>query len=163
MFSKVLIANRGAIATRIIRTLNKLSVSSVAVYAESDADSLHVRHADESFCLGEGPAAETYLDVNKIIDLAKKSGAQAIHPGYGFLSENAEFVRRCEQEGIAFIGPTPEQMEVFGLKHKARALAEKSGVPLSPGTDLLSGLKEAIVSAEKIGYPIMLKSTAGGG
>jgi urea carboxylase len=163
MFSKVLIANRGAIATRIIRTLNKLSVSSVAVYAESDADSLHVRHADESFSLGEGPAAETYLDVNKIIDLAKKSGAQAIHPGYGFLSENAEFVRRCEQEGIAFIGPTPEQMEVFGLKHKARALAEKSGVPLSPGTDLLSGLNEAIVSAEKIGYPVMLKSTAGGG
>lgn len=163
MFSKVLIANRGAIATRIIRTLNKLSIGSVAVYAESDADSLHVRNADEAYSLGEGPAAETYLDANKIIDIAKEVGAQAIHPGYGFLSENADFVRRCEQEGIAFIGPTPEQMEVFGLKHKARELAEKAGVPLSPGSDLLSDLDVAIKAATTIGYPIMLKSTAGGG
>lgn len=163
MFSKVLIANRGAIATRIIRTLNKLNIRSVAVYAESDADSLHVRHADESFSLGEGSAAETYLVVDKIIAIAKKSGAQAIHPGYGFLSENAAFVRRCEAEGIVFIGPTPEQMELFGLKHRARDLAEKAGVPLTPGTGLLDSLAEAIVAAEQIGYPIMLKSTAGGG
>jgi urea carboxylase len=163
MFTKVLIANRGAIAARIIRTLNKLSVASVAIYAESDADSLHVRHADESFSLGEGPAADTYLDSEKIIAIAKASGAQAIHPGYGFLSENSNFVRRCEQEGIAFIGPTPEQMEVFGLKHKARALAHNTGVPLSPGTDLLKDLDEAIREANNIGYPIMLKSTAGGG
>jgi urea carboxylase len=163
MFTKVLIANRGAIAARIIRTLNKLSVASVAVYAESDADSLHVRHADESFSLGEGPAADTYLDSEKIIAIAKASGAQAIHPGYGFLSENSNFVRRCEQEGIAFIGPTPEQMEVFGLKHKARELAQNTGVPLSPGTDLLKDLDEAIHEANRIGYPIMLKSTAGGG
>jgi urea carboxylase len=163
MFTKVLIANRGAIAARIIRTLNKLSVTSVAVYAESDADSLHVRHADESFSLGEGPAADTYLDSEKIIAIAKASGAQAIHPGYGFLSENSNFVRRCEQEGIAFIGPTPEQMEVFGLKHKARELAKNTGVPLSPGTDLLKDLDEAIREAHRIGYPIMLKSTAGGG
>ena len=163
MFTKVLIANRGAIAARIIRTLNKLSIASVAVYAESDVDSLHVRHADESFSLGEGAAADTYLDSEKIIAIAKASGAQAIHPGYGFLSENSNFVRRCEQEGIAFIGPTPEQMEVFGLKHKARALAESTGVPLSPGTDLLKDLDEAIHEANNIGYPIMLKSTAGGG
>lgn len=163
MFSKVLIANRGAIATRIIRTLNKLSVNSVAVYAESDADSLHVRHADEAFCLGDGPAAETYLDADKIIAIAKACGAQAIHPGYGFLSENSAFVRRCEQEGIAFIGPTPEQMDVFGLKHKARELAENAGVPLSPGTDLLNDLGEAVEAADGIGYPVMLKSTAGGG
>lgn len=163
MFSKVLIANRGAIATRITRTLKKLNISAVAVYAESDANSLHVRHADEAYCLGEGAAAETYLDVDKIIAIAKKSGAEAIHPGYGFLSENAAFVRRCEAEGIAFIGPTPEQMEVFGLKHKARELAEKAQVPLTPGTDLLKDLDEAIFEAEKIGYPVMLKSTAGGG
>lgn len=163
MFSKVLIANRGAIATRIIRTLDKLSIGSVAVYAESDADSLHVRHAGEAYSLGEGSAADTYLDASAIIAIAKKSGAQAIHPGYGFLSENADFVRCCEQEGIAFIGPTPEQMEVFGLKHKARELAQNAAVPLSPGTDLLSGLDEAVGAAEMIGYPVMLKSTAGGG
>jgi urea carboxylase len=163
MFSKVLVANRGAIATRIIRTLQKLNISSVAVYADSDADSLHVRHADEAFCLGEGAAANTYLDVDKIIKLAKANGVEAIHPGYGFLSENGSFVRRCEEEGIVFIGPTPEQMETFGLKHKARALAEKAAVPLTPGTDLLNDLDEAVSAAEQIGYPVMLKSTAGGG
>ena len=163
LFSKVLIANRGAIATRIIRTLNTMKISSVAVYAESDADSLHVRHADEAYCLGEGPAADTYLNVEKIIDIAKQVGAQAIHPGYGFLSENSDFVRRCELEGIAFIGPAPEQMEVFGLKHKARELAENAGVPLSPGTDLLKSRDEAVEAAHAIGYPVMLKSTAGGG
>ena len=163
MFSKVLIANRGAIATRITRTLKAMSVGSVAVYAESDRDSLHVRFADESFCLGEGPASDTYLDVDKIIAIAKKAGAEAIHPGYGFLSENAAFVRRCEAEGIAFIGPTPSQMEVFGLKHKARELAQNAGVPLSPGSDLLKDLEDAIQAAEQIAYPVMLKSTAGGG
>lgn len=163
MFSKVLIANRGAIATRIIRTLNKMQISSVAVYAQSDTDSLHVQQADEAYCLGDGPAATTYLNVEKIIAFAKKSGAQAIHPGYGFLSENADFVRRCEAECIVFIGPAPEQMEMFGLKHKARELAKKAGVPLSNGTDLLVDLQEAIHAANKIGYPIMLKSTAGGG
>ncbi|MES9984311.1 MAG: urea carboxylase [Candidatus Thiodiazotropha sp. 6PLUC6] len=163
MFCKLLIANRGAIATRIIRTLKTLNISSVAVYAESDADSLHVRQADEAYCLGEGGASDTYLDIDKIIAIAKKSGAEAIHPGYGFLSENASFVRRCEAEGIVFIGPTPEQMETFGLKHKARALAEKAAVPLTPGTDLLKDLDEALQAAEQIGYPVMLKSTAGGG
>lgn len=163
VFSKVLLANRGAIAARCIRTLQRLGITAVAVYAESDADSLHVCHADEAYSLGEGAAPDTYLNVDKIIAIAKQSGAEAIHPGYGFLSENADFVRRCESEGIAFIGPTPEQMEVFGLKHKARELAANAGVPLTPGTELLLSLDEAITEADRIGYPIMLKSTAGGG
>jgi urea carboxylase len=163
MFSKVLIANRGAIATRIIRTLKRLGIASLAVYAESDADSLHVRDADEAVCLGEGAAAQTYLDVDKIIAIAKAHGVEAIHPGYGFLSENAAFVRRCEAEGIVFIGPTPEQMELFGLKHKARELAQAAKVPLTPGTDLLPDLASAVKASDEIGYPVMLKSTAGGG
>lgn len=163
MFAKVLIANRGAIATRIIRTLQKLEIKAVAVYAESDADSLHVRYADEACCLGDGGAAQTYLNVEKILAVAKQVGAEAIHPGYGFLSENADFVRRCEAESIVFIGPTPEQIDAFGLKHQARILAEQAGVPLTPGTDLLHDLNQAAIAAQTIGYPVMLKSTAGGG
>ena len=162
-FSKVLIADRGAIATRIIRTLNEMHIQSVAVYAQSDAESLHVRSADEAVCLGEGGASETYLDIDKVIAIAKQTGAEAIHPGYGFLSENAAFVARCEAEGIAFVGPTTEQIQVFGLKHKARELAEQAGVPLLTGTELLSDLDEAVQAAQSITYPIMLKSTAGGG
>jgi urea carboxylase len=163
MFTKVLIANRGAIATRIIRTLKKLSISSVAVYAESDTDSLHVRLADESYCLGEGAAVLTYLDRKKIIAIAQKTGAQAIHPGYGFLSENANFVVECEAAGLIFIGPTADQMLTFGLKHKARELAQAANVPLCPGTDLLTDIQHATQAALNIGYPVMLKSTAGGG
>lgn len=163
MFTKVLIANRGAIATRIIRTLKKLNIKSVAVYAESDADSLHVRLADESYSLGEGAAAQTYLDRKKIIAIAQQTGAQAIHPGYGFLSENSGFVAECEAANLVFIGPTAEQMITFGLKHKARELAHSAGVPLCPGTDLLNNLEAAVAAAASIGYPVMLKSTAGGG
>ncbi|MFO1388898.1 urea carboxylase [Cellvibrio sp.] len=163
MFTKVLIANRGAIATRIIRTLKKLNIKSVAVYAESDADSLHVRLADESFSLGEGAAAQTYLDRKKIIAIAQQTGAQAIHPGYGFLSENSGFVAECEAAGLIFIGPTAEQMITFGLKHKARELAQAAQVPLCPGTDLLNNIDDAKQAANTIGYPVMLKSTAGGG
>ncbi len=163
MFSKVLIANRGAIATRIIRTLQRMQVGAVAVYAECDAESLHVRQADEAYSLGDGGAADTYLDADKLLRIAADSGAGAIHPGYGFLSENAEFVRRCEAAGLAFIGPTPEQIEEFGLKHRARALAEQAGVPLLPGSALLQNLADAGAEAERIGYPVMLKSTAGGG
>ncbi len=163
MFTKVLIANRGAIATRIIRTLKKLNIKSVAVYAESDADSLHVRLADEAFSLGEGAAAQTYLDRKKIITIAQQTGAQAIHPGYGFLSENASFVAECEAAGVVFIGPTAEQMLTFGLKHKARELAQAANVPLCPGTDLLKNIEDAQTAAISIGYPVMLKSTAGGG
>ena len=163
MFTKVLIANRGAIAVRIIRTLKKLNIQSVAVYAESDRDSLHVRLADEAFCLGEGAAAHTYLDRKQILSVAQQSGAQAIHPGYGFLSENASFVAECEAAGLVFIGPTAEQMVTFGLKHKARELAQAANVPLCPGTDLLKNINDAKQAASAVGYPVMLKSTAGGG
>ncbi len=162
-FNKVLIANRGAIATRIIRTLDRLGIESVAVYAECDRDSLHVRQAGEAFSLGEGRASETYLDIDKLIAIAKQTGAQAIHPGYGFLSENAEFVGRCESESLIFIGPTAEQIGLFGQKHVARELATAAGVPLPPGSELLNTLEEAVAEASRIGYPVMLKSTAGGG
>lgn len=163
MFNTILIANRGAIATRIIRTLKCMNIQSVAIYAESDAKSLHVKSADKAYSLGHGNARETYLDVDKIISIAKASGAQAIHPGYGFLSENADFVRRCDAEGIVFIGPTDEQMLSFGLKHRARLLAEQAKVPLLPGSELLRDLDTALTMARRIGYPVMLKSTAGGG
>ena len=163
MFSKVLIANRGAIATRIERTLKKMGIQSVAVYSKADMDSLHVENADEAVLLGEGNAKETYLDVDKIIDVAIKTGAQAVHPGYGFLSENTDFAKRCEENGIKFIGPTTEQIEVFGLKHKARELAKNADVPLLPGTNLITDLDEAVEAADTIGYPVILKSTAGGG
>ncbi|RMO78535.1 5-oxoprolinase/urea amidolyase family protein [Pseudomonas syringae group genomosp. 3] len=163
MFDKLLIANRGAIACRILRTLRTLQVKGVAVYCEADAASLHLMQADEAHSLGEGGAAGTYLAVDKILAIAKASGANAIHPGYGFLSENAAFAQACEDVGIAFVGPTPEQLRVFGLKHTARALARRHGVPLLEGTELLDSLESAIVAARDIGYPVMLKSTAGGG
>ena len=163
MFTKVLIANRGEIACRVIRTLKKMGIQSVAIYSEADANARHVLDADEAYCVGPAPAAESYLNVEKILQVAQESGVQGIHPGYGFLSENAGFAERCESLGIAFIGPTPQQMRDFGLKHTARALAEKNGVPLLPGTGLLAGVEDAKAQAEKIGYPVMLKSTAGGG
>ncbi len=163
MFSTVLIANRGAIATRIIRTLKSLGIRSIAVYHEADKDSLHVQQADTAVCLGNGSVADTYLNIQNIIHIAKEHGADAIHPGYGFLSENTHFVEACETHNITFIGPTTDQMELFDLKHLAREAAEKAGVPLVPGTPLLTKQEEAIEWANKIGYPIMLKSTAGGG
>jgi urea carboxylase len=163
MFTKVLIANRGAIACRIIRTLKKLGIASVAVYSEADANSMHVAMADESVCIGPAPAAQSYLVGQNLIDAALKTGAQAIHPGYGFLSENAGFVEACEAAGLVFLGPTPHQMRVFGLKHSARALATEANVQLLPGTGLLASAQEALRAAETIGYPVMLKSSAGGG
>ena len=163
MFTKILIANRGAIATRIIRTLKQMECQSVAIYNDADADSLHVQQADESFSLGEGRAVDTYLNQDKIFEIIKETGAEAVHPGYGFLSENPEFVERCEKNGIAFIGPTTEQMNAFGLKHTARQLAQDNNIPLLPGTGLLDNVKQALSEAESIGYPVMLKSTAGGG
>jgi urea carboxylase len=163
MFNKILIANRGAIACRIIRTLQRMGIGSVAVYSEADAGALHVRMADEAYCVGPAPAASSYLQQDAIIDIARRSGAGAIHPGYGFLSENAAFAAACEASGIAFIGPTPAQMRSFGLKHSARALAEASHLPLLPGSDLVSDLQAAADAAARIGYPVMLKSTAGGG
>ncbi|WP_158773943.1 urea carboxylase [Cobetia sp. L2A1] len=163
MFHKVLIANRGAIATRIQRTLRTLGVKSVAVYAEADRESPFVREADEAFSLGEGAAADTYLDIDKLIAIARESGAQAVHPGYGFLSENTRFIQACDAAGLVFLGPTVEQIHAFGLKHEARTIAENAGVPLVPGTGLLDDVESALSEANRIGYPVMLKSTAGGG
>lgn len=163
MFKKVLIANRGAIAVRIERTLKKLGISSVAVYTKADQDSLHVDYADEAVLLGEGPANTSYLNADLILQTAINTGAEAIHPGYGFLSENADFARACEENGIVFIGPTPEQMVQFGLKHTAREIAQIANVPLLPGTNLVTSLEQALLEAKQIGYPIILKSTAGGG
>jgi urea carboxylase len=163
MFRKVLIANRGAIVCRIIRTLREMGVASVAVYSEADRHSLHVRSADEAVAIGPAPATQSYLSIDALLVAAKATGAEAIHPGYGFLSENAGFAEACEPAGVVFIGPTPEQMRLFGLKHTARAIAKENGVPLLPGTELLSSAEEAADAAEAIGYPVMLKSTAGGG
>jgi len=163
MFRKVLIANRAAIACRIGRTLSNMGVGSVGVYTRADASSHHVSRLDEAVCLGEALASETYLDIDKVIGAALETGAGAIHPGYGFLSENVAFAEACEKNGIAFIGPTPEQISNFGLKHTARDIARQQQVPLLPGTELLVDLEEALEAAEEIGYPVMLKSTAGGG
>ena len=163
MFKKILIANRGAIAVRIERTLKKMGIRSVAVYTKADQDSLHVENADEAVCLGDGPARDSYLSVEKVLKAALDTGAEAIHPGYGFLSENTDFAAACAQHGIVFIGPEIEQIQKFGLKHMARAIAEEAGVPLLSGTAILQDADEAVAAAAKIGYPVMLKSTAGGG
>lgn len=163
MFKKLLIANRGAIACRILRTLRDLQVEGIAVYSQADAASLHIQQADQAYSLGDGAAPGTYLSVEKILAAAKASGAAAIHPGYGFLAENAAFAEACENAGIAFVGPTPQQLRVFGLKHTARALAKQHRIPLLEGTELLDSLEAALLAGERVGYPVMLKSTAGGG
>jgi urea carboxylase len=163
MFAKVLIANRGEIACRILRTLERLKVGSVAVYSDADRYSPHVTRADEAVRLGPGPAAESYLRQDLLLAAAHATGAEAIHPGYGFLSENADFAAACAAAGVVFVGPTPAQMQNFGLKHLARELAARSGVPLLPGSELLENIEQARREAARIGYPVMLKSTAGGG
>ncbi|MDY7573921.1 urea carboxylase [Actimicrobium sp. CCI2.3] len=163
MFKKILIANRGEIACRIIRTARSMGIQSVAIYSEADVESLHVRLADEAICIGPAPAAQSYLDADKVLAAATASGAEAIHPGYGFLSENAAFAEACAAAGVVFIGPTPHQLRAFGLKHTARELAQQADVPLLPGTGLLDHIAQALTSATQIGYPVMLKSTAGGG
>jgi urea carboxylase len=163
MFSKVLVANRGEIACRILRTLEKLKIGSVAVYSDADRYAAHVAAADEAVRIGSGPASQSYLLPEAILAAARATGAEAIHPGYGFLSENAGFAEACEAAGIVFIGPTPAQMRNFGLKHLARELASSNGVGLLPGTGLLESAADARLAAETIGYPVMLKSTAGGG
>ncbi len=163
MFKKVLVANRGEIACRVIRTLRHMGVSSVAVYSEADRFAPHVDLADEAVCVGPAVVAQSYLDVDAIIAAAVATGAEAVHPGYGFLSENPGFAQALADRGIAFIGPRPEHMLAFALKHTARELAEKSGVPLLPGSPLVTDLDDALARAGAIGYPVMLKSTAGGG
>lgn len=163
MFKKVLIANRGEIAVRVIKTLQKMGIASVAVYSDADRFSKAILMADEAVRLGPAPASESYLNVEAVIAACRQTGAQAVHPGYGFLSENIGFAERLKAEGITFIGPTPDNISAFGLKHTARELAKASGVPLLPGSGLLDGREEALSAAEPIGYPVMLKSTAGGG
>ncbi len=163
MFTKVLIANRGEIACRIIKTLRKLGITSVAVYSEADLNARHVLEADEAYSLGASAPGASYLNSDKILQVAVTCGAQAIHPGYGFLSENPAFAEACAAQGLVFIGPSPETMRAFGLKHRARELAEQSGVPLLPGSGILGDENHAVAQAELIGYPVMLKSTAGGG
>ncbi len=163
MFQRVLIANRGAIAVRIIRTLKKMGIESIVVYHEKDQDSLHVQQADIAINLGAGPVADTYLNQEKLIEIALETRAEAIHPGYGFLSENPTFVEKCEASGLTFVGPTPNQMNVFGLKHLAREAAEKAEVPLVPGSPVLEDFEAALSWSERVGFPVMLKSSAGGG
>ncbi|MXO65562.1 urea carboxylase [Altericroceibacterium endophyticum] len=162
-FDTVLVANRGAIATRIIRTLRRMGLRSVAVYSEADAGSLHVSQADVAICIGAAPATESYLDSDAILAAAQETGAGAIHPGYGFLAENTDFAEACAANDIVFIGPTPDNIRTFGLKHSARALAEEHGVPLAPGTGLLTSEDEAAQAAKDIGFPVIVKATAGGG
>ncbi|MBU2854373.1 urea carboxylase [Acidithiobacillus ferriphilus] len=163
MFNKVLIANRGAIAVRIIRTLRKMGIQSVAVYSDADRLSPHVLMADESAHIGPSPASQSYLREDAILRAGIAHHVDAIHPGYGFLSENPDFAAAVENAGMVFIGPSPEQMRSFGLKHTAREIAHKTGVPLLPGSGLLSDVDHVMVEAKRIGFPVMLKSTAGGG
>lgn len=163
MFKKILIANRGAIACRIIRTLDRMGIASVAIYSDADRHSRHVRLAGEAVRIGPAPAAQSYLNIEAILEAAKATGAEAVHPGYGFLSENTEFAEACTAAGITFIGPEPAHVRAFALKHTARELAEKAGVPLAPGSGLVATADEALAEARRIGFPVMLKSTAGGG
>ena len=164
MFKKILIANRGEIACRVIRACREMRIVTVAIYSEADADALHVRMADEAYLLGPAQSSESYLRGDKIIEIAKKAGAEAIHPGYGFLSENAEFVRQVAAAGIIFIGPPPEAMEAMGGKISARKIAIAAGVPVVPGTtEPLKSYDQAAETASSIGYPVMLKASAGGG
>jgi urea carboxylase len=163
VFRTILIANRGEIAVRIARTLRQMGIRSVAVYSDADRDSLHVAAADTAVSLGGNTPAESYLRGESILEIARETGAEAVIPGYGFLSENAGFAEQCAGAGLVFVGPTPDQIRRFGAKHLSREIAEGAGVPLAPGTGLLHSLEEAKAAASRIGYPVMLKSTAGGG
>ncbi|MFY9659571.1 MAG: acetyl-CoA carboxylase biotin carboxylase subunit [Terriglobales bacterium] len=164
MFKKILIANRGEIAVRIIRACREMGIATVVVYSDVDRAALHVRKSDEAYPIGPAPAAESYLRMDKILDVAKRSGAEAIHPGYGFLSENAKFAQACADAGVKFIGPSPHSMNLMGSKTSARREMEKAGVPFVPGTSRgLASAEEGEQVAERIGYPVMLKAAAGGG
>ena len=164
MFKKILIANRGEIAVRVIRACHEMGIAAVAVYSDVDRASLHVRKADEAYPIGAAAASESYLNIQKILDVAARSGADAIHPGYGFLSENAKFARACADAGVKFIGPTAAAMDAMGSKTQARQAMERAGVPIVPGTSRgLESFEQAEQIAARIGYPVMLKAAAGGG
>ncbi|MGF9858218.1 acetyl-CoA carboxylase biotin carboxylase subunit [Priestia endophytica] len=164
MFKKVLIANRGEIAVRVIRTCKALGIITVAVHSEADADAPHVKMADDAYLIGGSRVAESYLNIDKILEVARLTKAEAIHPGYGLLSENAEFARRCEEEGLIFIGPSPKVISKMGSKIESRKAMEEAGVPVVPGiTYPLTDAEEAVEAADRIGYPVMLKASAGGG
>ncbi len=163
MFRKILIANRGEIALRVNRAAHELGLETVAIFSEPDRSSLHVRNADESFCVGPGPVARSYLNIPNIISAALISGVDAIHPGYGFLAENARFAEICADHGLAFIGPAPQVIAQMGDKATARALMREAKVPTTPGTGILDSPAEALAAADDLGYPVMLKATAGGG
>ena len=164
MFKRVLVANRGEIAVRVIRALRALSVSSVAVYSKEDRDALHTRLADERVCIGEGAARNSYLNMDTILTVAKNTGCDAINPGYGFLSENAHFAKKCEENGITFIGPTAEVIEEMGNKSEARRRMREAGVPVVPGSlSVLYDVGEALEEARKMGFPVMIKASSGGG
>ena len=163
MFSKILVANRGEIAVRIIRACKEMGVATVAVYSEEDRDALHVALADQSYCIGGAEASGSYLNENQIISTAILAGAQAVHPGYGFLSENAHFARLCRKNGLVFIGPDPESMERLSDKAVLKELIRDTGLSVIPGTKAVSSAEEAKKAAERIGYPVMLKACAGGG
>lgn len=163
MFKKVLVANRGEIAVRVLRACEERGISTVAVFSEADRTALHVRYADEAYCIGPAPSRDSYLRIDKIIDVARKAGADAIHPGYGFLSERAEFAAACRDAGITFIGPSPEAIEAMGDKITARESVRKRGVPLVPGTERGLHDEDLIAAAQEIGFPIMIKAAAGGG
>jgi acetyl-CoA carboxylase biotin carboxylase subunit len=164
MFEKVLIANRGEIALRVHRACKEMGISTVAVHSEADSTAMHVRLADESVCIGPAPAAKSYLNIPSIISAAEITGAQAIHPGYGFLSENARFARIVEAHGLTFIGPKPEHIEMMGDKIAAKAAVKGAGIPVVPGSDgALQTFEEAVAAADEIGYPVLIKAAAGGG
>ena len=163
MFKKILIANRGEIALRIIRTAREMGVKTVVIYSQPDEGSLPVLLADESVCVGPAASGASYLNIPNVLSAALMTGAEAIHPGYGFLAENPDFAEMCRDHGIVFIGPTPESMRALGSKAGGREIAEGSGVPVVPGTGLLAGVEEALLAAKNIGYPVLLKASAGGG
>lgn len=161
---KIIVANRGEIALRVMRTIREMGLKSVAVYSEADREALHVRYADEAVCIGPPPSSQSYLLGNKIIEIALKTGADAVHPGYGFLSENADFARRTEEAGLLFIGPSPESIRTMGSKIEAKRAASRYNIPMVPGTEgAVSDLEEAHKKAEEIGYPLLIKASAGGG
>src|SRR6187551_2608453 len=164
VFRKVLIANRGEIALRVIRTCREMDIKTVAVYSTADRDSLHVRFADEAVCIGDAPSKDSYLNIPRIISAAEITNADAIHPGYGFLSERAEFSAICQEYGIKFIGPTPAMIEAMGDKATAKDTMRKAGVPVIPGSDgLLESIEQGMTLSKEIGYPVIVKATAGGG